>query len=112
MATIVTAAVKTSWQIMTPAMMRPVSEKGLAVILVFRRSQANVPGTILPLAPAPVTAASVWGQLPDATESFLLNCPDLPELNAALLTIGPQHVTMPAHRMNQFDGMVAIDLAP
>src|ERR1700680_793088 len=112
MATIVTAAVKTSWQIITPAMMRPVSERGLAVIFVFRRSQANVPGTILPLAPAPVTAGSVWGQLPDATESFLLKSPDLPELNGALLTIGPQHVTMPAHRMNQFDGMVAIDLAP
>jgi hypothetical protein len=64
------------------------------------------------LALASVTARSVWVQLPDATESFLLNSPDLPELNGALLTIGPQHITMPAHRMNQLDGMVAIDLAP
>jgi hypothetical protein len=60
-------------------MIRPASEKGLAVIFVFRRSVANHPRAILSLAPAPLTADSLWGQLPDATDLFLLNCSDLPK---------------------------------
>jgi hypothetical protein len=49
-------------------MIRPASEKGLAATFASRRKVANHPRAILSLASAPLTADSLWDQLPDATE--------------------------------------------
>src|ERR1700730_1872045 len=89
-------------------MMRPASEKDLPVGSATRCAVANNPCAIFSLAPAPVTACSLWGQL-DATKSSF---PESSWVGLSAFALRAQNVTMAAHRVNELHGIIAVDLAP